>query len=120
MNIKKLNIETHPSTKDNGFNYSKTNPNQNFKNLKKCKNLLKLKLEDRYRIKGISFSNGKKKFNNYTLYKLKKAEEGSKLDLNEVNYKRTLNDYNQLKHEIYLKEQNEKKLLTREAMLNVK
>lgn len=120
MNIKKLNIETHPSTKDNGFNYSKTNPNQNFKNLKKCKNLLKLKLEDRYRIKGISFSNGKKKFNNYTLYKLKKAEEGSKLDLNEVNYKRTLNDYNQLKHEIYLKEQNEKKLLTSEAMLNEK
>ena len=120
MNIKILNIETHPSTKDNGFNYSKTNPNQNFKNLKKCKNLLKLKLDDRYRIKGISFSNGKKKFNNYTLYKLKKAEEGSKLDLNEVNYKRTLNDYNQLKHEIYLKEQNEKKLLTSEAMLNEK
>ena len=120
MNIKKLNIEVHSSTKDNGFNYSKTNPNQNFKNLKKIKYLLKSKLEDRHRIKGISFSNGKKKFNDYTLYKLKKAEEGSKFDLNEVNYKRSLIDYNQLKHEIYLKEQNEKKLLTKEAMLNEK
>ena len=74
MNIKKLNIEIHPSTKDNGLNYSKTNPNQNFKNIKIFKNLLKSKLEDRHRIKGISFSNGKKKYNNYTLYKLKKAE----------------------------------------------
>ena len=31
-----------------------------------------------------------------------------------------MNDYNKLKHEIYLKEQNEKKLLTKEAMLNEK
>ena len=120
MKRKKLNIEIHPSNKDNGLNYSKTNTNQNFKNIKIFKNLLKAKLEDRHRIKGISFSNGKKEFNTFSLYKLKKAEEATKNELSEAIYLRSLRDYGKLKHEIYLKEQKEKKLLTNEAMLKEK
>ena len=120
MKIKKLNIETHTTNKSNGLNYSKANTATNLKNIKIYKNLFKARLEDRKRIKGIKFSTNKKENNNLCLYKLKKKEEESTFELNEANYLRSLRDYNQLKHEIYLKELKEKKVKTKEALLNEK
>ena len=120
MNKIKLNIEIHPTSKEIGLNYSKANTTSNFKNLKLFKNLYKAKLEDRHRIKGISFSKGKKEFNYFSLYRLKKNSEAATFEINEANYIRSLRDYNNLKHEIYLKEQKEKKLITNEALLNEK
>ena len=120
MNKIKLNIEIHPTSKEIGLNYSKANTTSNLKNLKLFKNLYKAKLEDRHRIKGISFSKGKKEFNHFSLYRLKKNSEAATFEINEANYIRSLRDYNNLKHEIYLKEQKEKKLITNEALLNEK
>ena len=120
MKIKKLNIETHTTNKSYGLNYSKANTATNLKNIKIYKNLFKAKLEDRNRIKGINFSTNKKENNNLSLYKLKKKEEESTFELSKANYLRSLKDYNQLKHEIYLKELKEKKVKTNEALLNEK
>ena len=120
MNIEKLRIETHTSNKNNGINKIKSTKTPNLKNIKFFKNLCKAKLEDRHRIKGISFSTNKKEDNNLVLYKLKKNEEATTFELNEANYLRCLKDYNQLKHEIYLKEQKDKKVITYEANLKEK
>ena len=121
MEIKKLKIETHSSNiNNNDLNKIKTSKTPNLKNIKFFKNLCKAKLEDRHRIKGISFSTNKKEDNNLVLYKLKKNEEATTFELNEANYLRCLKDYNQLKHEIYLKEQKDKKVITYEANLKEK
>ena len=120
MNIEKLRIETHTSNKNNGINKIKSTKTPNLKNIKFFKNLCKAKLEDRHRIKGISFSTNKKDDNNIVLYKIKKNEEATTFELNEANYLRSLKDYNQLKHEIYLKEQKDKKVITYETNLKEK
>ena len=97
MEIKKLKIETHSSNiNNNDLNKIKTNKTPNLKNIKFFKNLCKAKLEDRHRIKGISFSTNKKEDNNLVLYKLKKNEEATTFELNEANYLRCLKDYNNL------------------------
>ena len=120
MNERKLKIEVHPSNKNVGLNYSKTSTVANLKNIKIFKNLHKAKLEDRHRIKGISFSTHKKEYNNLLLYKLKKKDEATTFELSEANFLRSINDYNLLKHEIYLKELKEKKVKTKEAIFNEK
>ena len=120
MSKNKLKIETHISTRIDELNKLKANKTSNLKDKKFFKNLLKAKLEDRKRIKCISFSTNKKEVNNLILYKLKKNEEAAEFELNEANFLRTLRDYNQLKHEIYLKEQKEKNVITKEAALNEK
>jgi hypothetical protein len=120
MRKKQLKIETHISPKSEELNKLKANKSPNLKNIKFFKHLYKAKLEDRYRIKGISFSTHKKNVNNFILYKQKKNEEATEFELNEATFYRTLRDYNQLKHEIYLKEQKEKKVITKEAILNEK
>ena len=102
MKIKKLNIETNRAKKSYGLNYSKTKTATNLKSIKIFKNLFKAKLEDRKRIKAINFSTNKKENNNLSLFKLKKKEEESTFELSEANYLRSLRDYNQLKHEIYI------------------
>ena len=118
MNERKLKIEVHPSNKNVGLNYSKTSTVANLKNIKIFKNLHKAKLEDRHRIKGISFSTHKKEYNNLLLYKLKKKDEATTFELSEANFLRIINDYNLLKHEIYLKELKEKKVKTKEEIDN--
>ena len=120
MKNKKLIIETHQSNRNSKLKVFNTNQTQNIKSIKIYKNLFKARLEDRHRIKGISYSTNKRKHNNLLLYKLKKQDEAATFELNEANFLRTLRDYNQLKHEIYLKELKEKKLKTKEANLNEK
>ena len=118
--MKKLKIETHTSNNKKGINNLKINKTPNLKNIKFYKNLFKARLEDRNRIKAISFSTNKKEKDDFLLYKLKKNEEASTFEFSEANYLRALRDYNQLKHEIYLKEQKEKKIKNNEAIFNEK
>jgi hypothetical protein len=79
-----------------------------------------LKLEDRKRIRGINFSTHKKEKNNYTLYKLKRKEEATMLQYDEANFQKVLNKYNKLKHEIFIKEQKEKRQKTQETLMKEK
>lgn len=121
MKIKKLKIETHISNKNEQAKSFKINKTSNIKNIKYFKKLFKAKLEDRNKIKGINFSTFKTEGNNnLLLYKLKKKEEATTFELTEANYLRSLRDYNQLKHEIYLKDLKEKKVKTNEALFNEK
>ena len=120
MKKNQLKIETHTQNKNSGLKLFKTNKTTNLQNVKSLKKIFKAKLEDRNRIKGISFSNFKTENNNLFLYKIKKKEEAVAFELGEANYLRSLRDYNQLKHEIYLKELKEKKVKTKEAKLNEK
>ena len=80
MSKNKLKIETHISTRIDELNKLKANKTSNLKDKKFFKNLLKAKLEDRKRIKCISFSTNKKEVNNLILYKLKKMKK--QLNLN--------------------------------------
>ena len=120
MNLTKLKIETHNTNLKNKLNYTKTQTYSNLKNIKLVRNLFKLKLEDRKRIKGINFSTHKKEKNNYTLYKLKRKEEATMLQYDEANFQKVLNKYNKLKHEIFIKEQKEKRQKTQETLMKEK
>ena len=120
MKIEKLKIETHFSSNKKGLNKYKTNKTPNPRSIKFFKNLFKAKLEDRNRIKGISFSTNKREKNNFVLYKLKKKDEEIAFELSEANFLRTLRDYNQLKHEIYMKDLEERRIKNNEAIFNEK
>ena len=68
-------------------------------------NILKEKLKDRHRIKGVNFSGPKmlhKKF-------IKNKDRLSDLlDIDEANYLKSMSNYDKLKHEIYVKERKDK------------
>ena len=120
MNLTKLKIEAHNTNLKNKLDYTKTQTYSNLKNIKLVRNLFKLKLEDRKRIRGINFSTHKKEKNNYTLYKLKRKEEATMLQYDEANFQKVLNKYNKLKHEIFIKEQKEKRQKTQETLMKEK
>ena len=80
MRKKQLKIETHISPKSEELNKLKANKSPNLKNIKFFKHLYKAKLEDRYRIKGISFSTHKKML--IILYYINKRKMKKQLNLN--------------------------------------
>ena len=104
----KLKIEAKKNTKNSDTISFFADKKKYIKDKTKLRNILKEKLKDRHRIKGICFSNSKIKPKN--TYILKKDISSDLLDIDEANYLKSMNEYEKLKHEIYLKEIKEKKI----------
>ena len=101
-NNKILKIEVH---KDNALQASSYVANQKkyLQDISSFHNKLKEKLKDRHRIRGVFFSEPKANVKN----KLKRNKK-YKLGKDEKNYKLSMKNYNDLKHEIFLKQKKEK------------
>ena len=103
----KLKIETHKKSNIVGntisFFADKIKYTKDSAHLHK---ILKEKLKDRHKIKGITFSDPKIKYNN-KIFK-KKESSSDLLDIDEANYLISMNNYDKLKHEIYVREKKEK------------
>ena len=101
-NNKILKIEVH---KDNALQTSSFVANQKkyLQDISSFHNKLKEKLKDRHRIRGVFFSEPKADVKN----KLKRNKK-YKLGKEEKNYKLSMKNYKDLKHEIFLKQKKEK------------
>ena len=101
-NNKILKIEVH---KDNALQASSFVANQKkyLQDISSFHNKLKEKLKDRHRIRGVFFSEPKANVKN----KLKRSKK-YKLGKDEKNYKLSMKNYNDLKHEIFLKQKKER------------
>ena len=73
---------------------------------RKTQENLKAKLKDRYRIKGVYFSNSQTE-KKITHKKYKKEEL---LNNDEINFKLSMKDYEKLKHDIFLREKKQKQI----------
>ena len=82
---------------------------------KKLQDNLKAKIKDRYRIKGAYFSDSKTEKKIFH----KKHREGL-LSTNEINFKLSMEDYEKLKHDIYLREKNRKNIESEEKTDKIK
>ena len=103
----KLKIETHKKSNTVGNTISFFADKIKYvKDSVHLHKILKEKLKDRHKIKGIAFSNQKMKHNNKILKK--KESSSDLLDIDEANYLISMNNYDKLKHEIYVREKKEK------------
>ena len=87
------------------------------KNKTTLHSLLNEKLKDRHRIKGAYFSDAKVNMINKNKTKGKKE---TKLNNQEKNYKISMKNYNELKHEIFLKEKKEKEEIEKQKIADKK
>ena len=104
MSNVKLKIEKHKNNNNTiSFFLYKKKYVKDSNNLHK---ILKEKLKDRYRVKGAFFSVPRNK--NKIKYKKKKDGSSCLLDIEEANYLISKNNYEKLKHDIYIKEKKDR------------
>ena len=103
MNNIRLNIETHKKGSNTISFYA--DKLKYIKDSTHLHNILKEKLKDRHRIKGVNFSGPKMLHKKFIKNKDKLSDL---LDIDEANYLKSMSNYDKLKHEIYVKERKEK------------
>ena len=104
MSNVKLKIERH-KTNNNTISFF-LDKKKYVKDSNHLHKILKEKLKDRYRIKGAFFSVPRNK--QKIKYKTNKEGSSSLLNIEEANYLLSKNNYEKLKHDIYVKEKNDK------------
>ena len=108
----KLKIETHKKTSNTISFYAEKM--KYIKDTNYLHKIFKEKLKDRHRIKGVYFSLKNSQNNNKST---KKKDNSSEiLDIDEANYLKSMNKYEKLKHEIYIKEKKEKEKKIKENL----